>query len=103
MFEGKKRIYGGQTVFASVLADAIQRTRKDCKITNSPLIQRLFYLLNTQTICVTFFIIGCSVLIILVCYYKGIDAKYPAILRFFSVTARTQLMLRMHSTFKKMQ
>ena len=31
-------------------ADAIQRAHKDCKNTDMPLIQRLFYLLNARSI-----------------------------------------------------
>ena len=38
-----------------------------------------------------FFIIEDGVMMVLVFYYKGINAKNPAILRFFFVPERTQL------------
>ena len=40
-----------------------------------PLIQRSFYFLNACSISVIFFVIECSVLIVLVFYYKGMLEK----------------------------
>ena len=61
--------------FACTLADAVQRTHKDCKKkqTNIPLIRRSFYLLNAHAFCAIAVHNDSepSVLKVLVFHYKG--------------------------------